>query len=245
MKNVILSFCLLVSISTQANADIAQPIGDVQINDIVVSSDLESAEKGFPIHEFYSSANKPFVFFISGDGGWTTFAESFALALQKEGYSVVGLDAQKYFWSKKTPAQTTKDFQKLINIYQEKWKHKEVILVGFSFGANVVPFVGNLLPADIKSKINEIIMFSPNKTGDFEIHLADMLNLGKEGKYNVLAEAKKIKDANLTCVFGQDEDEVDIQGFKNEGVRVKILYGSHHYEENYKGMVAIINERLK
>ena len=42
---------------------------------------------------------------ISGDGGWRDLDKTMAEAMQREGVSVIGIDALRYFWSEKTPQQ--------------------------------------------------------------------------------------------------------------------------------------------
>ena len=41
--------------------------------------------------------NLPLAFFISGDGGWTSFDQTVCEKLAEKGIPVVGLDAQKIF----------------------------------------------------------------------------------------------------------------------------------------------------
>ena len=53
---------------------------------------------------------------ISGDGGWRDLDKTIAEALQREGVSVVGIDALRYFWSEKTPQQTAHDLGRVIRL---------------------------------------------------------------------------------------------------------------------------------
>src|SRR5690348_1596853 len=63
----------------------------------------------------WSSDDKPFVFYISGDGGYTNFSEHICTAINKAGYNVTALNSKVYFNDKKTPQQTTNDITDYLN----------------------------------------------------------------------------------------------------------------------------------
>jgi type IV secretory pathway VirJ component len=180
-----------------------------------------------------SSNNLPMAFVISGDGGWTSFDQSLSEHLAKKGISVVGLDAQKYFWNAKTPEETTTAVAKAIQYYMQQWNKKSFVLTGYSFGACIVPFIANRFSKDLKESLKGVYSLSPDETGDFEIHIADMLSFNKTRKYNVLEELKKIKTLNPVCFFGKEE-EVSVQKhFSETGVKVVLLAGNHHYNNDF------------
>ncbi|MGY4384112.1 type IV secretory pathway VirJ component [Pedobacter sp. UYP24] len=184
----------------------------------------------------------PFVFMISGDGGWTSFDQSLAEALANKGLYVVGLDAQKYFWNEKTPDNTAAEINRVIMKYQEQFGKKNFILAGYSFGASVVPFLATRLSTDIEKDLKGVVSLSPDGVADFEIHISDMLNFGKEkGKYNVVSEMKKIKGLKPFCIFGKDEDDEDKAGFSKGGIKVINIPGNHHYDKDYQGIATLIS----
>ena len=84
----------------------------------------------------------------SGDGGWRDIDKDIAGRLQDKGVPVVGVDSLRYFWSEKTPEQIAADLGLIIDHYREAWQRPDVVLVGYSFGADVLPFAYNRLPAD-------------------------------------------------------------------------------------------------
>jgi type IV secretory pathway VirJ component len=187
----------------------------------------------------------PMVFFISGDGGWTSFDQTLSETMASRGMPVVGMDAQKYFWKEKTPEQSAADINKAIAHYMKQWDKKSFILMGFSFGASVVPFVANRLSPDIQNNIGAVIALSPDEKADFEIHITDMLNFGSnQGDYNVLSELLKIKQMRPVCVFGKDEDNDVRDKLTREGIKTITLAGGHHYNNNYVGLTAILLESI-
>lgn len=190
--------------------------------------------------------NLPMVFFVSGDGGWTSFDQSLSEAIAKKGMPVVGMDSQKYFWNEKTPEKSTEDISKAIAHYMQQWNKKSFVLMGFSFGASVIPFVADRLTSEMKKNIRGVIALSPDENADFEIHIADMLNFGKnKGSYNVLAEMTKIKELNPVCFFGKEEDNDVKEKLLKEGIKTIILPGGHYYNKDYSGLAERIFENVK
>ena len=186
--------------------------------------------------------SQPLIFLISGDGGWTSFDQSLAETFASRGLPVVGLDAQKYFWKEKTPNVATTDISTAIMQYCAQMGKDEFILAGYSFGASVVPFVANRLSAGLKSKLRGVVSLSPDVTADFEIHIADMLNFGGNRLYNVLAEYKKINKIPAVCLFGSAEDKGTVDQFRKEGIKVGIIPGDHHFNNDFS---EIVNAMLK
>ncbi len=187
-----------------------------------------------------SKENLPLVFFISGDGGWTSFDQSVSDKLAEKGFPVVGLDAQKYFWNEKQPKEAADAIASAIIHYMQIWNRKTFVMVGYSFGACVAPFIANNFSVPVKENLKGVYCFSADETGDFEIHLTDMLSFSKKEKYNVLNELRKIKTYHPVCIFG-DKEDADLKiHFQQTAVRVETLPGNHHYNDDYNALAAII-----
>lgn len=175
----------------------------------------------------------PLVVFVSGDGGWTGFDQQICDCLAQHNWPSIGLNAQSYFWKQKTPEETVADLAPVITDYLNRWGKNKIVLVGYSFGANVVPFILNRLPAELQQKTEALVMLSPDRRGDFEIHVSGMLG-ASGGPYDVAAE---VRSAALTwpvlCVRGEQEEndlQKSIEGTPH--VRWTKIPGSHHYDNN-------------
>jgi type IV secretory pathway VirJ component len=185
----------------------------------------------------------PLLVFMSGDGGWTSFDEGVSESLAKKGIPVIGIDSQKYFWQARTPDETALELIKVLHHYLAAWNKKSFVLCGYSFGADVVPFMATRLPNDLKFMMLRPVMMSPDPKADFEIHVADMLNFGSSAdNYNVLAEVKKSSADHILCIFGKDEESETATRFKNAGARIGLLPGSHHYNNDFN---AVSHEIMK
>jgi type IV secretory pathway VirJ component len=182
----------------------------------------------------------PLALFISGDGGWTSFDHSICEKLAEKGMPVVGLDAQKYFWNEKTPAGTANDLTVAINHYMQLWNKKTFVLIGYSFGACVAPFIAENFSSELKETLKGVYCFSPDLTGDFEIHISDMLHLKTKDKYDVPAALRQITKLKPVCIFGNEEGEAIRKSFNSDEIRIEILPGNHHYNNDYNTITEVI-----
>ena len=55
----------------------------------------------------------------------------------------MGLDSLRYFWSPRTPDGLAADTNRMILYYLTHWAKKRVLLIGYSQGADVLPFAVN------------------------------------------------------------------------------------------------------
>ena len=228
---------------------IALPSNYFSKNRVILAdaSGQNNALSDLPLHVLETSVQStlPIFVFITGDGGWNTFNESLCNYLTQHGIPVVALDSQKYFWKSKTPDQTVIDLQSVLETYQKLWKRDKFVLAGYSFGANIVPFLANRLPQNVKSSLASLILISPDKTSDFEIHLSDMLNLGlSRGKYDVVQEMLMGDQKKYIVIFGSDESQRTHEAFQRTGVKVEILQGNHHFDSGYGSLGQMIAEEV-
>lgn len=188
----------------------------------------------------------PMAFLISGDGGWTNFDHSIGESLAVKGMPVVGLDAQKYFWNSKTPEETADDVAKAVQHYLQQWNRKKFILVGYSFGASIVPFIADKLSPELKESLSGVYSLSPDEKADFEIHISDMLGLGSsEDDHNVPNEIKKVMQFKPVCIFGEEEPVALNTIFEKAGAKIFTVPGNHHYNNNPSAAAEAILKEVK
>ena len=184
-----------------------------------------------PLKEWNTTVDKPLVFYISGDGGYTSFSENVCTAINKAGYRVTSLNSKSYFDDQKTPQQTTDDIVNYLNDQFNKRKDQQFILIGYSFGADITPFVVNLFPDSIKKKLISVILLSPSTSTDFETHVWDKLGLKKKRSMDVVAEVNKLGTMKTAIILGNDDD-FPINSIKLKNYVHELLPGGHHYEGN-------------
>jgi type IV secretory pathway VirJ component len=185
----------------------------------------------------------PIALLISGDGGWYAFEQLIANHLAKLGIPTIGLDSKKYFWKRRSPEETAGDIATTLNFYSKKWGKDRYILIGYSLGAEIVPFIVNRLPEEIKLKVISSVLLSPEINTDFEIHISNMLGMGNhQNTYNVVDEIIKMQAVPTLIIFG-DGEKSKVQGLlTGTSVKIRIIPGDHHYKFNLPLIIQIMKD---
>ena len=110
----------------------------------LVSAAVPAGLSGLPVIEVPAQpGGEPadaFAIIMSGDGGWAGLDKDVAAALAAHGIPIVGLDSLRYFWSARTPEGLAADTDRMIRYYLAHLNKKRVLLIGYSQGADVLPF---------------------------------------------------------------------------------------------------------
>ncbi len=141
---------------------------------------------------------------LSGDGGWASLDRSIADSFARRGIPVVGIDSLRYFWSGRKPEEAAGDVAAVIDNYLARWRLDRVDLVGFSFGADALPFIANRLPAATAARLASITLIEPSQSASFEIHVADWLPGVTTQGLPLAPEIRQLKPAPL-CLHGDAE----------------------------------------
>jgi type IV secretory pathway VirJ component len=194
----------------------------------IVHSDFNLPVFVYPAAD--SAKTRTLVVMLSGDGGWLDFEDAISLQFSKQGFNTIGFNSRDYFWERKTPRQTTEDLSRVLHIYIKKYKPQNIVLCGYSFGADVMPFIYNRLYPRIKRNVSAIAMMSPFATTDFMVHTSDLLNIAKDNrKYKVSTEIERIR-IPIFCFYGKDESPKAQEGLLKPNFHLKLLPGDHRYE---------------
>jgi type IV secretory pathway VirJ component len=170
---------------------------------------------------------------ISGDGGWRDLDKTIGEELQKDGVSVVGWDALRYFWSEKTPEQVSRDLARVLRVYGARWHADSFALIGYSFGADVMPFAYNRLPASLRDKVALVSLLGFAKAADFQIRVTGWLGMPASTNALPAEPAVERMPAGLVqCFYGEEEDDTLCPALasKQEVIRTS---GGHHFGHGY------------
>jgi|GEM_PF-494404 len=193
----------------------------------VVTNDFDLPVITYPSVD---STSRKLLILFSGDGGWLDFEDQLSTGFAAEGFETIGFNSRTYFWSSKTPQQTADDIVLLINKYATLYKTNRIYFCGYSFGADVVPFIYNRLPAAMKNKVVALELLSPFASSDFMVHTSDLLNLAGDDKlFKVQPEVEAVR-IPVFCFYGEKEESKPLQMIKRRNFNFKLLPGDHHYE---------------
>ena len=140
---------------------------------------------------------------LSGDGGWASLDQSIAAGFARRGIPVVGINSLRYFWSARKPEEAAADVAAIIEEYVQKWNLRKVDIVGFSFGADVLPVIVNRLPAEAVARLASITLIEPSDSATFEIHVSNWLPGVTTTGMPLAPEIMRLKPVPL-CLHGGD-----------------------------------------
>jgi type IV secretory pathway VirJ component len=187
----------------------------------------------------------PLVVVLSGDGGWRDIDKVIADALHERGLAVVGWNSLSYFWTARTPAQLARDLASALAYYAAKWRTGRVVLVGYSFGADVLPFALNRLPAELRARIVQLSLLGYAGKADFEIHVAGWIDRRPTAAaLPGAAEMARIDPRQVQCFYGAEESDSACPSLAASGAEVVKMAGGHHLGGDYEAVAARIAEGL-
>jgi type IV secretory pathway VirJ component len=195
-----------------------------------------AALAGLPLTEV--PAQKPgddrLVVMLSGDGGWAALDRGVSAKFAAQGISTVGLDSLHYFWKQRTPEETAAAVARIIEWYTGHWNKRRVILFGYSFGADVLPFIVNRLPPPVLARIDRVVFAGLGPRAAFEFHLTNWLSDTPEDGMPVVDEIRRMPAVKAICLYGSDEGPASAcPGLKNTTVILRELPGDHHFNDDY------------
>src|SRR6185295_7378517 len=119
------------------------------------------------------------------------------------------------------------------------WKREKVLLIGYSFGADVLPFLASRLPPDLLGRVELIGLIGASHMASFEFHLTDWLLGSRDGR-PVLPEVRKLAGRRLLCIYGQKEDDTLCPNLGQDLGRAAQLPGGHHFGGAYETIAALL-----
>ncbi|HEY9131343.1 MAG TPA: AcvB/VirJ family lysyl-phosphatidylglycerol hydrolase [Dyella sp.] len=186
----------------------------------------------------------------SGDGGWRDLDKQLGAKLSERGVPVLGVSALSYFWRTRSAADSAADLEVLIQQNLAVFHKKRVWLIGFSFGADVLPSIIAKLSPESRAAVAQLVLLSPTRDASFEIEMEGYMREGwfkthtQEWmqKFNPVEHYDALPlllalDGHppVVCYYGTDEADDTICTEKSlpTWVRVMAKKGDHHFDGDY------------
>jgi type IV secretory pathway VirJ component len=174
-----------------------------------------------------------FAVLLTGDGGWTGLDQDVSHALAARGIPVVALSSLKYFWHARTPEGAAHDLERIVNRYAAQWDRRRVLLIGYSFGADVLPFLYNRLSPTVRKTVQSISLLGLSDTATFEFHLSNWIAGSSGNGLPTVPEIAAIQGTRVLCLHGADEKHTACRALHAPGIKTLALAGGHHFDGDY------------
>lgn len=198
----------------------------------------------------------------SGDGGWADLDQQIGKAVLAKGIPVIGINVFKYYWRERSVEESAAELDALLSKYGDLWGKHRFWLVGFSFGADVLPSIIDKLGPENRMRIAQVVLLSPTRDVNFEIEVESYMT--KQGW--VKDEAKALREKisptkhypalppllgvqdlpSIVCYYGSDDkdDTLCTQDGLPSSIIVHELPGDHHFNEAYPSLAREMLEEL-
>lgn len=188
------------------------------------------------------SAGRAFAIVLTGDGPTGGIGKRVARDLSNAGVPSVIWNSLRYYWSPKTPEQAARDLDAVIRHYATAWGRERVVLVGYSMGADVLPFLVNRLPADTRARIGGVALLALAHDAVFEFRVEQWWGTSSAPRLATRPEVERLGDLPVLCVWGRGDDKAACPQFGTAPVRVVGLTGGHHFEGDHPRLLRIVRD---
>ena len=214
--------CSLTLIFMAMSATATACVGLTDVDDLPL---VEMAPRG---------AGRMLAVFVSGDGGWRAIDQRVAEQLHARGFGIVGLVSPRFFASAKTAEESACALQRILEHYVIRWRSTRVVVIGYSRGAGVVPFMVNRLSARWRDRVATVALMGLDPTIAFQVTPFPVPEVPVRG------EVERLRDKRVLCFYGVNERHSLCRQI-SPWVAVRIQEpGSHHFAGNYDDLARTI-----
>jgi type IV secretory pathway VirJ component len=175
-----------------------------------------------------------FAIMVSGDGGWRAIDQHVSAYLSKAGVPVVGLISPSYLRSRRTPEEAANALERIMRRYEVQWKADRVLLIGYSRGAGMLPFMISRLSPQQRAHIERVALLGLDDTIDFKFNTRALLwNAPDERQIPVRPEVEKLRGLNVLCFRGETELDSACRDLPPSLATEVVEPGGHHFAGNY------------
>jgi len=190
-------------------------------------------------------ANHPphgtFAVMLTGDGGWRRIDVRVTDRFREAGVPVVGFRTNTYFDKRKTAEESACALERVIRYYKLHWKCDRVMLIGYSRGADILPFMASRLPQDLRASTSVIALLGLEPSIDFRYHASWIpFYHPKETQYPVKPELEKLRGTHILCVYGEKEKDTLCRALDPQLATAVREPGSHHFAGRYNNIADVI-----
>ena len=193
-----------------------------------------------PLRELpVTGAGHQMVFLITGDGGYAAGDRAIAETFVANNIPVVVLNSRSYLSPKKTPDEAAADAARIMTHYMATWQRDSVVLVGYSRGADMAPFIVTRLPDAIRGHLSLVAMIGLADHASFEFHWTDIVkDVRRPSDLPVQPEVMKIQGVRMLCLYGAREKGSLCPSFPPSVLTADLHGGKHSLNGEDGGEIA-------
>jgi type IV secretory pathway VirJ component len=188
---------------------------------------------GLPLVELPTNrGNDLLAVLLTGDGGWASGDRSMAAAFRASAIPVIGFVSPSYLQVPRTPDGAAEDLRRVLDHYLREWHLERVIVVGYSRGADLLPFMVSRLPPDLRKRLALVAMIGLSDQASFQYRPTDIFADGlRFTDRPVEPEVEKLRGLRMICVSGEQESGSLCPRLDSSLIRIASHPGGHRVSQ--------------
>lgn len=183
---------------------------------------------------------------LSGDGGFASLVTKIGEGLSEAGIGVVGFNSREWLSPAKTPDASAAAVVRALRAGMARYSADSIVIVGYSRGADMAPFVASRLPADLRAVLGGVAMYGIAQNANFEFHMIDLVkDTKRDSDVPIMPELLKLKGVPMVCVYGSDEKDSGCRGAPESLMHTEERDGGHHFEGADKSLATVVLKLLR
>ena len=178
--------------------------------------------------------------YVSGDAGLQFgMGPATAKALAAHGVTVIGFNSPTLFRFHRTRAETNGLVADMVRQTMRETGHDRLVLIGQSYGADVLQTGLAALPAELRRHVAGIVLVVPGDTVFFRADpsgFAYRAAPDSDGR----ATLRSLTWAPLTCIYGRAETDSACPGLRLANATVIGMPGGHFLGRDADGLTALV-----
>lgn len=194
----------------------------------------QAAPRTLPVRELPAPAGThgPLVLILTGDGDWARFDRQVGEEAVRRGSPVLALLSRSWLQTPRTPDETAGALAEAVRAHLAVWGRDDLIVVGYSRGADIAPFVLARWPADLRARVRGVALVGPAEYASFAFHWIDLVrDVRRAGDLPVRPELAALEGLPTVCVRGDGEDD-SLCDDPPPGMRVLTHPGGHRVADD-------------
>ena len=189
----------------------------------------QAVDAPFPVVEVPADSGHTLALLLTGDGGWARGDRALAQVLVRGGVSVLALDSRAYLRAgHRTPEIAARDAAEILERYAARWNRDRLVLVGYSRGADLAPFIVSRWPAALRQRLALLALVGFADHANFEFRWQDLVHDSRRASdLPTRPELAKLRGTRVVCVYGAEEDDSVCPSLDASVARVGKIPGGH------------------
>jgi type IV secretory pathway VirJ component len=172
---------------------------------------------------------------LTGDGGFAPADKSLAAALVRRNVAVVALSSPRYLARNPTPDQAAGDLARILRHFLATWHRERVVIVGYSRGADIGPFMVTRLPEELRKRVALTALIGPGEWASFRHGLLDILHHHSGRGLPVSSEVARLRGTTVLCIYGSRDRGAICPALQQAGLARTVVRNGGHVVNGNEG----------